>query len=109
MKETVFEGRFRHVSELTAMGADIRVDLNCAFIRGVPRLYGAHVEATDLRAGAALVIAGLAGVGRTVVDQVHHIDRGYSSIETMFRRLGARIERSAGVAPGVPSRLASSM
>jgi len=107
IKETVFEGRFRHVNELAAMGADIRVDLNCAFIRGVPRLYGAQVEATDLRAGAALVIAGLAGVGRTVVDQIHHIDRGYASIETTFRRLGAKIERSASVV--MPSRLASSM
>jgi len=106
MKETVFEGRFKHVAELSAMGADIRVDLNSAFIRGVPRLYGATVEATDLRAGAALVIAGLAATGRTVVEQIHHIDRGYESIETMFRRLGGRIERTSNV---VPDRLASSM
>jgi len=93
MKETIFDGRFRHVDELNRMGADIRVDLNCAFIRGVPRLYGATVEATDLRAGAALVIAGLAAKGTTVVEQVHHIDRGYERIESMFNRLGARIER----------------
>jgi len=106
MKETVFEGRFKHVAELSAMGADIRVDLNSAFIRGVPRLYGATVEATDLRAGAALVIAGLAAAGRTVVEQIHHIDRGYESIETVFRRLGGRIERTSNV---VPDRLASSM
>ena len=66
--------------------ADIRVDLNSAFIRGVLRLYGATVEATDLRAGAALVIAGLAAQGKTVVEQVHHIDRGYDRIETMFGR-----------------------
>lgn len=93
IKETVFEGRFKHVDELTRMGADIRVDHSCAFIRGVPRLYGATVEATDLRAGAALVIAGLAATGTTVVEQVHHIDRGYDRIENMFRRLGAKIER----------------
>lgn len=106
VKETVFEGRFKHVNELSVMGADIRVDLNCAFIRGVPRLYGATVEATDLRAGAALVIAGLAGHGRTVVEQIHHIDRGYESIETTFRHLGARIERTS-VIPA--DRVASSM
>jgi UDP-N-acetylglucosamine 1-carboxyvinyltransferase len=75
------------------MGADIRIDLNSAFIRGVPRLYGATVEATDLRAGAALVIAGLAAHGTTVVEQVHHIDRGYDRIEQMFARLGANIRR----------------
>ncbi|MNG32161.1 UDP-N-acetylglucosamine 1-carboxyvinyltransferase [compost metagenome] len=75
------------------MGADIRVDLNAAFIRGVSRLYGATVEATDLRAGAALVVAGLAAQGRTVVEQVHHIDRGYDQIEHMLSRLGARISR----------------
>lgn len=77
LKETIFEGRLKHVDELSRMGADIRVDMNAAFIRGVPRLYGATVEATDLRAGAALVIAGLAAQGRTVVEQIHHIDRGY--------------------------------
>lgn len=93
MKETVFDGRFKHVDELVRMGADIRVDLHSAFIRGVPRLYGATVEATDLRAGAALVIAGLAAHGRTVVEQIHHIDRGYDHIENMFHRLGANIER----------------
>lgn len=93
IKETIFEGRFRHISELNRMGADIRQDLNCAFIRGVPRLYGATVEATDLRAGAAIVIAGLAAKGTTVVEQVHHIDRGYERIEQILSRLGAKIER----------------
>lgn len=93
VKETVFEGRFKHVDELARMGADIRVDMNCAFIRGVPRLYGATVEATDLRAGAALVIAGLAGTGTTIVEQIHHIDRGYDRIERIFAGLGAKIER----------------
>lgn len=98
IKETIFEGRFKHVDELTRMGADIRVDLNSAFVRGVPRLYGATVEATDLRAGAALVIAGLAAAGTTIVEQIHHIDRGYDRIERMFSRLGARIERFIPVA-----------
>lgn len=93
MKETVFEGRLRHVDELVRMGADISVDLNTAFIRGVPRLYGATVEATDLRAGAALVIAGLSAQGKTVVEQIHHIDRGYEHIEQMFGRLGGVMRR----------------
>lgn len=97
MKETVFEGRFKHVDELTRMGADITIDLNSAFIRGVQRLYGATVEATDLRAGAALVIAGLAAQGKTVVEQVHHIDRGYDHIERLFQKLGADIHRFAPV------------
>ena len=86
LKETVFEGRFKHVDELCRMGADIRVDLNNAFIRGVPQLYGTTVEATDLRAGAA-------AQGTTVVEQVHHIDRGYDRIEEMFRRIGGNIKR----------------
>lgn len=97
LKETIFEGRLKHVDELSRMGADIRVDMNAAFIRGVPRLYGATVEATDLRAGAALVIAGLAANGRTVVEQIHHIDRGYDKIESMLARLGARISRYSPV------------
>ena len=91
MKETIFEGRFKHVDELSRMGADIRVDMNSAFIRGVPRLYGATVEATDLRAGAALVIAGLAAHGTTIVEQIHHIDRGYDRIEHMLSSLGASV------------------
>lgn len=95
IKETIFEGRFKHVDELNRMGADIRVDMNTAFIRGVRRLYGGTVEATDLRAGAALVIAGLAAKGFTTVEQIHHIDRGYDNIELMFNRLGAKIERLA--------------
>jgi UDP-N-acetylglucosamine 1-carboxyvinyltransferase len=93
IKETVFSGRFKHVDELSRMGADIRIDGSSAIIRGVPRLYGATVEATDLRAGAALVIAGLAARGRTVVEQIHHIDRGYDQIERMLRSLGGHIER----------------
>jgi len=98
LKETIFEGRFKHVDELCRMGADIRVDGGAAFIRGVPRLYGAAVEATDLRAGAALVIAGLAAGGTTIVEQVHHIDRGYDRIEQMLGSLGARIRRVGALA-----------
>ena len=93
MKETIFESRLKHVDELARMGADIRVDMNTAFIRGVPRLYGATVEATDLRAGAALVIAGLAAQGRTIVEKIHHIDRGYDHIEDILSSLGAKIVR----------------
>lgn len=96
MKETIFEGRFKHVEELCRMGADIRVDLNNAIIRGVSDLYGATVEATDLRAGAALVIAGLAAQGRTIVEQIHHIDRGYERIDAMFHALGGSIIRQSG-------------
>lgn len=95
IKETIFEGRFKHVDELVRMGADIRVDMNMAYIRGVPRFYGATVEATDLRAGAALVIAGLAARGTTVVEQPHHIDRGYDRIEVLLSSLGAKIKRYA--------------
>lgn len=97
LKETVFEGRFKHVDELGRMGADIRVDLSSAYVKGKTRLYGATVEATDLRAGAALVIAGLAAQGKTVIEQVHHIDRGYDRIEHMFTRLGANIERYSAI------------
>lgn len=93
LKETVFEGRFKHVNELARMGASIHVDLGSAFIRGVGRLTGASVEATDLRAGAALVLAGLAADGKTIVEQIHHIDRGYERLEAQFQQLGAEISR----------------
>ncbi|AKF94394.1 UDP-N-acetylglucosamine 1-carboxyvinyltransferase [Brevibacillus laterosporus] len=93
MKETVFEGRFKHVTELERMGASIFVDLGTAFIRGVDRFYGATVEATDLRAGAALVLAGLAAQGTTIVEQTQHIDRGYERIEKQLQQLGASISR----------------
>ncbi len=95
LKETIFEGRFQHVEELSRMGADVSVHYNVARIKGVPRLYGASVEARDLRAGAALVIAGLAAQGKTIIDQIHHIDRGYDQIENMFTQIGASIHRSA--------------
>lgn len=93
IKETVFDARFKHVNELNRLGADIFVDYNTAFVRGVPRLYGDTVEATDLRAGAALVLAGLAAEGETIVKEIYHIDRGYDKIEDQLSRLGAKIRR----------------
>jgi UDP-N-acetylglucosamine 1-carboxyvinyltransferase len=91
--ESVFEGRFKHVSELRRMGAKIKVDLRTAFIEGVSELTGAVVEATDLRAGAALILAGLAANGTTHVENLHHIDRGYERVEELFTQLGADIQR----------------
>ncbi|CAM3414512.1 UDP-N-acetylglucosamine 1-carboxyvinyltransferase [Hydrogenibacillus schlegelii] len=92
--ETVFDGRFRHVPELVKMGADIVVDYHTAVIRGPRRLVGARVRATDLRAGAALVLAGLAAEGVTIVEGAVHIDRGYHRLEETFAALGARIVRT---------------
>jgi UDP-N-acetylglucosamine 1-carboxyvinyltransferase len=96
--ETIFENRFMHVQELQRLGADIRVKGNTAIITGVPRLTGAPIMATDLRASASLVLAGLVADGETLVDRVYHIDRGYEIIEEKLRGLGARIKRvgSAG-------------
>ncbi|MCI0181770.1 MAG: UDP-N-acetylglucosamine 1-carboxyvinyltransferase [Acidibacillus sp.] len=93
ISETIFEDRFQHVSELQRMGASIKVDIRTAFIRGVTELTGAIVEATDLRAGAALAIAGLAAEGSTILERVHHIDRGYEGFELQLRELGAHIRR----------------
>lgn len=93
VSETIFEDRFKHVSELQRMGASIKVDLRTAFVRGVDELTGAVVEATDLRAGAALVIAGLAAQGPTIIDHVYHIDRGYEAIEEQLCDLGANVTR----------------
>lgn len=93
IEETVFENRLKHVGELARMGASIHVEDNVATVYGVSRLYGATVEATDLRAGAALIMAGLAAHGKTVVEQVCHVDRGYESIENTLQQLGARIMR----------------
>ncbi len=91
--ETVFENRFMHVSELLRMGADIDIQGSSAFVRGVPRLLGAPVMATDLRASASLVLAGLAAEGRTDVARVYHLDRGYESMEKKFSALGADVKR----------------
>ncbi|HHC72490.1 MAG TPA: UDP-N-acetylglucosamine 1-carboxyvinyltransferase [Thiotrichales bacterium] len=91
--ETVFENRFMHVQELQRMGADIRLEGNTAISKGVERLTGAPVMATDLRASASLVLAGLVAEGDTVVDRIYHIDRGYECIEEKLQQLGARIRR----------------
>lgn len=91
--ETVFENRFMHVSELRRMGADIRIEGHSAIVRGVPSLSGAPVMATDLRASASLVLAGLAAEGITEVSRVYHLDRGYERIEEKFSALGAKIKR----------------
>jgi UDP-N-acetylglucosamine 1-carboxyvinyltransferase len=91
--ETVFENRFMHVQELQRLGADIRVEGNTAIIRGVPQMTGAPIMATDLRASACLVLAGLVAKGDTTVDRVYHIDRGYECIEEKLGMLGAKIRR----------------
>ncbi len=93
ISETVFENRFMHVHELRRMGADIQLEGNTAVIRGVERLTAAPVMATDLRASASLVLAGLIAEGDTVVERIYHIDRGYESIEEKLAKLGARIRR----------------
>lgn len=94
--ETVFENRFMHVPELQRMGADLRLEGNTIFSRGVPKLTGAPVMATDLRASASLVLAGLVARGTTVVDRIYHIDRGYECIEEKLSQLGADIRRVPG-------------
>ena len=91
--ETVFENRLGHVAELNRMGADIRVKGKNAIIRGVPILSGASVVATDLRASAALVLAALAAEGKTTIQGLHHLDRGYDNLEAKLRQLGARLQR----------------
>jgi UDP-N-acetylglucosamine 1-carboxyvinyltransferase len=91
--ETVFENRFMHVQELQRLGADIRVEGKSAIIRGVDHLSAAPVMATDLRASASLVLAGLVARGDTLVDRIYHIDRGYENIEEKLGSLGARIRR----------------
>lgn len=91
--ETVFENRLRHVAELKRLGANIRLKDNHAIVTGVPFLSGAPVMATDLRASAALVIAGLAADGKTIVQGLHHLDRGYENIEYKLKKLGAKLDR----------------
>ncbi|OCQ92457.1 UDP-N-acetylglucosamine 1-carboxyvinyltransferase [Oscillatoriales cyanobacterium USR001] len=93
IKETVFENRLRHVAELNRMGADIRVKGNVAIVRGVSMLSGAPVVATDLRASAALVLAGLAAQGTTIIRGLQHLDRGYEQLEVKLQKLGANLHR----------------
>jgi UDP-N-acetylglucosamine 1-carboxyvinyltransferase len=93
ISETIFENRFIHVSELRRMGADIRIQGNTAIIQGVDHLSGAPVMATDLRASASLILAGLAAEGTTEVSRVYHLDRGYEGLDRKLARLGANIKR----------------
>ncbi len=93
VNETIFENRFMHVNELLRLGADIRVDGHMAVVRGVERLSGAPVMATDLRASASLILAGLVASGETVIDRIYHLDRGYENIEEKLSGLGAKIRR----------------
>jgi UDP-N-acetylglucosamine 1-carboxyvinyltransferase len=95
INETIFENRFMHVNELLRLGADIRVDGHTAVVRGVERLSGAPVMATDLRASASLILAGLVADGDTVIDRIYHLDRGYENIEAKLSALGASIRRIA--------------
>jgi UDP-N-acetylglucosamine 1-carboxyvinyltransferase len=94
--ETIFENRFQHILELQRMGADIQIEGNMAVCRGIDRLAAAPVMATDLRASAGLVLAGLAASGETLVDRIYHIDRGYERIEEKLHQLGAAIKRVPG-------------
>jgi UDP-N-acetylglucosamine 1-carboxyvinyltransferase len=95
VKETIFENRFMHVPELIRMGANISIDGNIAITQGVRGLVGAQVMATDLRASASLILAGLAAEGETIINRVYHIDRGYERIEEKLSRVGANIQRLA--------------
>ncbi|NDC62177.1 MAG: UDP-N-acetylglucosamine 1-carboxyvinyltransferase, partial [Betaproteobacteria bacterium] len=94
VSETIFENRFMHVNELLRLGAHIQIEGKVAMVQGVPQLSGATVMATDLRASASLVIAGLVASGETTVDRIYHLDRGYDRMEVKLRALGADIERS---------------
>ena len=96
LTETIFENRFMHVSELGRLGADIVIEGNTAIVQGVRKLSGATVMATDLRASAGLVIAGLVAEGETIVDRIYHLDRGYEAMETKLTALGATIRRIPG-------------
>jgi UDP-N-acetylglucosamine 1-carboxyvinyltransferase len=93
IRETIFENRYMHAVELARLGADIKIDGNTAVVRGVDRLEGATVMATDLRASASLVIAGLVAQGETLVDRIYHLDRGYEHLDAKLDKLGARVRR----------------
>jgi len=95
IRETIFENRFMHAVELQRLGADIRIDGNTAVVQGVSQLQGATVMATDLRASASLVIAGLVAEGETVIERIYHLDRGYERLEEKLAALGARVRRLA--------------
>jgi UDP-N-acetylglucosamine 1-carboxyvinyltransferase len=93
--ENIFENRFMHVPELSRMGADISIYGNAALVKGVEKLNGASVMATDLRASVSLVLAGLMARGRTTVNRLYHIDRGYEDIDNKLRSCGAKLERKS--------------
>jgi UDP-N-acetylglucosamine 1-carboxyvinyltransferase len=93
ISEHIFENRFMHVQELARLGADITIEGKTAVVKGVQKLTGAPVMATDLRASASLVIAGLVAQGQTVVDRIYHLDRGYDRMEKKLSAVGAQIER----------------
>ena len=95
MRETIFENRFMHAVELQRLGADIRIDGNTAVVQGVAKLEGATVMATDLRASASLVVAGLVAEGETVIERIYHLDRGYERLEEKLAALGAKVRRLA--------------
>lgn len=95
INETIFENRFMHVNELLRLGADIQVEGHTAIVRGAARLSGAPVMATDLRASASLILAGLVADGDTTIDRIYHLDRGYENIEEKLGALGATIQRTA--------------
>jgi len=96
IRETIFENRFQHAMELERLGANLRIDGGTAIVAGPSALTGCTVMATDLRASATLVIAGLVARGETTVDRIYHLDRGYSGLEQKLKGLGARIERVGG-------------
>lgn len=102
VRETIFDGRFRYVDELRRLGADITVERDTAIVRGTPRLTGAPVEVTDLRAGAALLVAGLATEGETVLNEIDILDRGYEAVDTKLRAIGADVERLDDDGPNIP-------
>jgi len=93
IRETIFENRFIHVSELKRMGADIEINASQALVKGREELFSAPVMATDLRASASLILAALVAKGRTEVHRIYHLDRGYEAIEDKFRGLGATMWR----------------
>ena len=93
IRENIFENRFMHVQEMTRMGADIKLDQNRAIVVGKEELVGAQVMATDLRASASLILAGLVAKGKTEIERIYHIDRGYDCIEEKLQQLGADILR----------------
>ena len=91
--ETIFENRFMHVQEMQRLGADISIDGNTALVKGVKYLDGATVMATDLRASASLVLAGLVARGETTIERIYHLDRGYEFLEEKLNKLGAQVKR----------------